>query len=343
MPVILQAGDLDLIPAGGWLPTLPPTQAIRLAQLTTAWLAAKKSVHTRTNYRRDLQAWFQWCDGCGIGPLEARIMYVDAWIARQREHGVGDDATGKPAAEASISRRVATVSSWYNYLIRNTAEDDEPLMTHNPANTDARPDVDPDDSPTIGLSRQEADQLIAQADDDGPATSALIRLLLLGGLRCGSVVSARVEHLGHDQGHRILTVTAKRGKKPRVVIPPVLGAVVDAMLAQRGDPTEGPLFLTPSGKTIYESYVFRLVRRLARRAGIKAAGRLSPHSLRHTAITEMLNATHGDLRRTQDFAGHADPRTTRRYDRKRNNLDDHGAYVLAAHFGQSEGSLPAER
>jgi len=108
------------------------------------------------------------------------------------------------------------------------------------------------------------------------------------------------------------------------------------MLAERGQPDTGPLFGTPSGRPIYELYVYRLIRRLARRADIPAADRLSPHSLRHTAITELLDATGGDLRTAQDFAGHADPRTTRRYDRARHNLDAHGAYLLAARFGRRE-------
>ena len=76
--------------------------------------------------------------------------------------------------------------------------------------------------------------------------------------------------------------------------------------------------------------------RLARRAGLAAASGLSPHSLRHTAITEILDATGGDLRRAQDFAGHADPRTTRRYDRRRDQLDNHGAYLLAGRFSDTE-------
>lgn len=52
----------------------------------------------------------------------------------------------------------------------------------------------------------------------------------------------------------------------------------------------------------------------------------------HTAITELLDTTNGDLRRAQDFAGHADPRTTRRHDRNRNQLDGHGAYLLAGRY-----------
>ena len=56
---------------------------------------------------------------------------------------------------------------------------------------------------------------------------------------------------------------------------------------------------------------------------------MHPHMLRHTYVTTMLDAG-VDLRDTQIAARHADPRTTMRYDRARNNLDRHPNYVLAA-------------
>ncbi|WP_407681242.1 tyrosine-type recombinase/integrase [Pseudarthrobacter equi] len=59
------------------------------------------------------------------------------------------------------------------------------------------------------------------------------------------------------------------------------------------------------------------VQRLARLAGIK--GRISPHSLRHTFVTLALDAGTA-LHDLQDSMGHADPRTTRRYDRSRHSL-----------------------
>jgi integrase len=82
-----------------------------------------------------------------------------------------------------------------------------------------------------------------------------------------------------------------------------------------------------------EPSAWRLVRRLARRAKLPAADRLSPHSLRHSAITAALNAG-VPFRDVQDFAGHADPRTTRRYDRSRNSLDRHATYALASRLGR---------
>jgi site-specific recombinase XerD len=71
------------------------------------------------------------------------------------------------------------------------------------------------------------------------------------------------------------------------------------------------------------------VRRIARAAGI--AKHLTPHSLRHSAITAALNAG-VDLRAVQQYARHADPATTIRYDRSRLTLDKHPAYLVDIHI-----------
>jgi len=70
----------------------------------------------------------------------------------------------------------------------------------------------------------------------------------------------------------------------------------------------------------------RVVRRLARRAGIEK--RISPHSLRHSFITAALDAG-VPLRDVQEAASHADPRTTMRSDRARRSLDRHATYIVA--------------
>ena len=73
------------------------------------------------------------------------------------------------------------------------------------------------------------------------------------------------------------------------------------------------------------------MRRLAREAGIETWAELSPHSLRHSAITFALD-TGATLRDVQDYAGHKDPRTTRRYDHARESLDRNAAYAVAAYL-----------
>ena len=73
----------------------------------------------------------------------------------------------------------------------------------------------------------------------------------------------------------------------------------------------------------------RAIRRLIRAADMTK--HISPHSLRHTAVTLALDAG-VPLRDVQDMAGHADPRTTRRYDRARKSLDRHATYALASYL-----------
>lgn len=74
---------------------------------------------------------------------------------------------------------------------------------------------------------------------------------------------------------------------------------------------------------------WRLVNRLARSAGLKSAGRLSPHSLGHTFATS-LDAAGVPLQDIQDAMGRADPRTTRRYTATHQHLDCHATYASAA-------------
>ncbi|GAA5180851.1 site-specific tyrosine recombinase XerD [Rugosimonospora acidiphila] len=314
--------------------------ANRLAALTATWLTIKTSVHTQRAYRRDLRDWLTHCERAGIDPLAARIADVDAWIVTQRREPARG---GRPASEATIARRVAAVSSWYTYLMANTADDPQPLATRNPAAAAGRPKIDPDYSATVGLTATEADRLLEAADADSATSSALIRLVFTAGLRVGSALGARVQDLGHDGGHRTLDIHVKGNRRDRIPLPPVVAEAVADMLTERGNPTTGPLFLTPTGRPIYHMYVYRLVQRLARQAALPAADRLTPHGLRHSAITAFLDQTHGNLRGAQRFAGHADPRTTGRYDRARRGLSDHGAYVLAARFGERTHPTPTEQ
>jgi integrase/recombinase XerD len=91
----------------------------------------------------------------------------------------------------------------------------------------------------------------------------------------------------------------------------------------------GPLILRPtSGKPLDRRDVYRMVLRIAKAAAIHR--HISPHSLRHAAITNALDAG-VPLRDAQILARHADPRTTQHYDGARGNLDRHGVHFLTAY------------
>jgi len=104
--------------------------------------------------------------------------------------------------------------------------------------------------------------------------------------------------------------------------------VLRVLEACRGQRTSGPLVLRPvSSKPVDRRDVYRMVARIATAAGIPR--HISPHSLRHGAITNALDAG-VPLRRAQILARHADPRTTEYDDRAHGSLDRHGVHFLTA-------------
>jgi site-specific recombinase XerD len=319
------------------LTELAPRVDGRLPELMAAWLVGFSSPHTRRAYARDATAWLGWCQASGVEPLRARREHVDAWLRVQELAG---------AAASSRARRLAAVASWYGWLV------EEEHAARNPAARVRRPSVDPDDSRTVGLSREQALILLAAADVDarptGRRTRALVRLLLANALRVGELIALDVEDLGTARGHRTLRVTGKGGRAHTVPLAPSTAAAIDSYLASRADlagaellpataagsRARRPLFATATGKRLDQGAIWRLLRRLAAEAGPEladVAGRLSPHSLRHTAITAALDAG-VSLRDVQDYARHADPRTTRRYDRARHSLDRHATYAVSAYL-----------
>lgn len=284
-------------------------------QVTEAWLANRRlSAHTRAAYRRDVAGWLAWCAQRELDPLRVSFLDVNAY-ARGLEVEL---------SPATVARKLSGVSSWYDFLVKLRAVEANPV-----AGAD-RPYVSRDHSATVGLSPQEVDALLAAAEADTGAAAARNRavLVLLAdlGLRVGELVGLDVADLGWERGHRSVRFVGKGGRPRRRVLTAQAGAAVDAYLAGRA---AGPLFVTASGARIDRHAVFRLVRRLAREAGIGSWERLSPHSLRH-AFATAARSEGVALEDVQDAMGHADPRTTRRYDRDRHNLDRDPAYTIAA-------------
>ena len=157
----------------------------------------------------------------------------------------------------------------------------------------------------------------------GGRDHALISLLALNGLRVSEALGADIEELGLERGHRTLTILRKGGKVVTVPLAPRTARAIDLAVGERCD---GPIFVDANGTRIDRHAAGRIVRRIARRAGI--AKRVGPHTLRHAFITAALDAD-VPLRDVQEAASHADPRTTMRYDRARVSLDRHATYIVA--------------
>jgi len=169
--------------------------------------------------------------------------------------------------------------------------------------------------------------LCAARDSANPYDFALVCLLGLLGLRIFEACGANLDDLGEEHGHRVLKVRGKGGKTVLVPLPPAVARAVDRAVGER---TGGPLLLNRYDARMDRQAATRRLTALAAACRMRMP-RMHPHMPRHTFVTTMLDAG-VDLRDVQIAARHADPRTTMRYDRARNQLDRHPNYILAAYM-----------
>jgi site-specific recombinase XerD len=311
----LPAAAIDRLPRGEL--GVPELDEDPYWRLVAAFLVECRRAQTRRAYFTDLKAWYAWCVARELHPLQARRHDVALWARQLGEQP--QPSTGKVQAPASIARRLSCLSSFYGYGVEVS------VLEENPVANVKRPRVGTN-SLTVGLTRDELEQLLQAAEADGPRSAALITLLAYNGLRVDEALSRNVEHLGHQLGHRVLRVTRKGGRE---ALEPLSAPVERALDAYLSDRTSGALFVDDRGRRMYEAQAWRLVRRLVRNVGLKCAGQLSPHSLRHTFATSLDDAG-VPLQDIQDAMGHADPRTTRRYMATHQHLDRHATYAFAA-------------
>ncbi|HTW08936.1 MAG TPA: tyrosine-type recombinase/integrase [Acidimicrobiales bacterium] len=221
------------------------------------------------------------------------------------------------AEPAGNERERLALAGFYRYAV------EEDLLDHSPALHVRRPHVDYESHATA-LDSNEVGAVLVAAGLRQAAEHALVSLLALNGLRVSEATGANIEALGLERGHRALTVLRKGGKVVTVPLAPRTARAIDLAVGER---SEGPLFLGADGERLDRHGAARVVRRVARRAGITKS--VGPHTLRHAFITAALDAG-VPLRDVQEAASHADPRTTMRYDRARVSLDRHATYVVAA-------------
>jgi len=262
---------------------------------------------TRDAYQLDLRQYVTWCADHRVELFEARRADIE---------GFGRHLEALGRARATIARRLCTVACFYRYA------EQEGMISVSPAVHVRRPRLDYESHAT-GLDRNEVGAMLVAAGLSSAREHALVSLLALNGLRVSEALGADIEQLGLERGHRTLTIVRKGAKIVLIPLAPRTARAIDLAVGERH---EGPLFCDPHGRRLDRHAAARIVRRIARQAGITK--RVGPHTLRHAFITAALDAG-VPLRDVQEAASHADPRTTMRYDRARMSLDRHATYIVA--------------
>ena len=179
-------------------------------------------------------------------------------------------------------------------------------------------------TPEIGADQ--ARTLLKSIDASNPVglrDRAVLAVLIYTAARVGAVAKLTVKNLVHDGSQYTLRFSEKGGKSREIPVRHDLEQLLLAYIQAAGI-TEGPLFRTANRKTrtltrnaMTGIDVCRMMKRRLKAAGLP--GQFSPHSFRVATVTDLLEQN-VPLEDVQYLAGHADPRTTRIYDRRRRKV-----------------------
>jgi integrase/recombinase XerD len=284
----------------------PPRQLEQLVLDFLAYLEFERGLSRNTleAYRSDLLQLGEYLSERGLDVLSVGHSELAAFLT-----GLAVGADGRTgAAAATLQRKAACLRSFYRFLRREGIIDHDPTANlHGPRKTNKLPEV---------LSRDEVMRLIAAAHGDSPIAlrdRALLELMYACGLRASEATGLEIDDL--DLGEQMLRARGK-GSKERVV--PIGRSAVAALTAyaEHGRPelvgvlNERHVFVNSRGGGLTRQGLYKIIKGHAETAGL--AGRVSPHTLRHTFATHVL-AGGCDLRVLQEMLGHADVATTQVY------------------------------
>ena len=267
------------------------------AFIERVWSEDGLADRTLEAYRHDLEGLARWLGTQGQSLRSAQRQHLSAY------HG------SQPVAVRSLARRQSAFRRFYAHVARTEPGFDDPtLLIERPKMPRSLPKA---------LAEREIEGLLDAPDlasTLGLRDRAMLELMYASGLRVSELVQLPLASLNLRQG--VVRVTGKGGKDRLVPIGEVAAERIEAYLATarpllaRGR-QPAALFLSNRGEGMTRQMFWTLVKRYAVQVGI-VAKRISPHVLRHSFATHLLN--HGaDLRALQMLLGHSALSTTQIY------------------------------
>lgn len=260
------------------------------------------SAHTRLNYRIDLRDFFEYLRQDGTAPESADRLKMRSFLAH---------AAAKGYAKRTLARKLAALRSFYRYFVR------EGRMAKDPMSSIRSPKLEKK-LPSF-LSETDVERLLSFPAEDLPGLRdrALLETLYSTGCRVSELVA--LDERDVDTVGAVIRVLGK-GRKERLcpMGSRALAAVRGYLEGRSRRPDlpggRGPLFLNHSRHAAGSRLTARSVRRILNRRveEMSLRARISPHALRHSFATHLLNRG-ADLRAVQELLGHSSISTTAIY------------------------------
>ena len=218
---------------------------------------------------------------------------VRSWIVDMIDAGI---------STRSVNRKITTLKSYYKFLLRAGVVEKNPMLKILPPKTSKKLPV--------FVEKSSMDELLDAVEFDegekGSRDRLIILLLYSTGIRLSELLNLRVTDIDFNKG--TMKILGK-GNKERVL--PFSGSLGDEINAYLDTvhPIEW-LFVTDKGKKLYAKLVYRVVNSYLRK--VTTISKTSPHVLRHTFATHMLN-NGADLNAIKEFLGHVSLSATQIY------------------------------
>ena len=286
------------------------------------WLAGQLSPHTRRAYKADVQHFVRILRIRSAEELrQVGRAAVIHWQNRMKEMGT------KPR---TIRRRLSALSSLFSHLIVHRAAD------NNPVRDIKRPRVNRKQGTTRAFSSKEARKILDAPDPttlQGLRDRAMLSIGLQAGPRRSEIASLKVKDFHTNAGYKSLHFIRKGGEDLSLAINPQTAQRIEDYLTASGQNADldSPLFRrhhpASNHNNAYEHLnpqsIDRILRKYARSVGLSRG--YSAHSMRATFITTALN-NGASLEDVQRDVGHADPSTTKLYDRRGYNPEKSASF-----------------
>lgn len=270
-----------------------------------------RNEHTRAAYLHAVKLFLAWCEGRGLELVQIAPKDVGQYFDGLRKQNL---------SVATRKQHLAALRHFFDGLVTRHA------ILLNPALSVRGDRYQVVEGKTPEITVKDARALLASLDTSGVVglrDRAIVAILIYTASRAGAVATLQRGSFYHAGDQQMLHFDEKGGKSREIPVRHDLGQMVfDYIDAAdlRNARKDTPLFRTAYKKTgqltknaLHAVDVCRMVKRRLKDAGLPA--RLSPHSFRVTTITDLLEQG-VPLEDVQRLAGHADPRTTRLYDRR---------------------------
>lgn len=261
-------------------------------------LEKKYSLHTVKAYLDDLEVFAAFLTESGQQDLSG-VVYgeIRSWIVQLVESGL---------SHTSVNRKVASLKSFYKFLLKSRQIEVNPLAQHKALKTAKKVQVP--------FSEKELDAVLNHitypAGFEGIRDKLIIDLFYSTGIRRSELINLKVA----DFSSTVLKVLGKRNKERLIPVLPGIAVQATDYLNERKRleilRDDEYFFLSLKGVKLTDSFVYRLINKYF--SGVSEKAKKSPHILRHTFATHLLN-NGADLNSVKELLGHSSLASTQVY------------------------------